>query len=140
MKRRRLQESIIPEQPLGAPEPDEVQALSEPATVQGYVAKSGPTKLQYWTAANRTERHQLFEQWLQAAYGSADPREAGQAVTVTGGMEMRNLPPMYPNCQILVVSHADGAARYLHVESMHGLGQARGFHLLLRCVEGACGS
>ncbi|GAB4814791.1 hypothetical protein N2152v2_001837 [Parachlorella kessleri] len=95
-------ESLIPEQPLGAPESGVAQALSEPATVHGYVAKSGPTKLQYWTPGNRTERHQLFEQWLQAAYGSADPREAGQAVTVTGGMEMRNLPPMYPNCQVLV--------------------------------------
>ncbi len=79
---------------------DVQQAISQAPPVHGYVPKSGPTKLQYWTSANRTARHQQFEEWIHDIYVNPG---SDRATTIKDGMRMRNLPPMYPNCQVLVV-------------------------------------
>lgn len=79
---------------------DVAHAITAPVPQQGFVPKSGPTKLFYWTKGNRTTRHEKFEQWMEET--AAHP-EGELAAAREGELLLQNLPPLYPNCQVLVV-------------------------------------
>lgn len=85
----------------GGSDEDMAVLLSREAVVRGFTPKAGPTRLYYWTAANRTARHEAFTRWVDETMEHPD---SPLAADTSGDVRLPRLQPLYPNCQILVVS------------------------------------
>lgn len=96
-----MEESDLAAEGAAGPSGAEVAAaLAAEAAARGYTPKAGPTRLHYWTAANRTARHEQFTRWVDE---TTEHPDSGLAADTSGDVRLPRLQPVYPNCQVLVV-------------------------------------